>query len=298
MTEPRPSTIDPSGAGEPGVSVDPDALIDAAIEAGRVIAQLYAEGCGVETKDDGSLCTDADRRAEAIILERLQRLYPAIPVIAEEAVSAGHAPPTPGPFFLVDPLDGTAEFVERNGEFTVNIALIANERPVLGVVHAPVPGETFWGFSPETGTRGTHGRLTHGQYADGSAAWMRGADGSRRPIQCRSWPAEPVAVVSRRRTNERTSTFLRERGIERTRACGSSLKFCGVAMGRADCYPRFGPTMEWDTAAGHAVLLGAGGLVADLNDQDLSYNKRGRTGRRDFLNENFVAWSGSDGRGR
>ena len=291
MTEPRPSTIDPSTIGpsetdpsgtvDPDNSVDPTALIDVAIEAGRVIARLYAEGCGVETKGDGSPCTEADRQAEAIILDRLGTLYPAIPVIAEEAVSAGHAPPTPGPFFLVDPLDGTAEFVERIGEFTVNIALIANERPMLGVVHAPMTGETFWGVAPSGVANAPRDR--HG-------AWMRTADGHVRAIETRPWPDDPVAAVSRRRAGGDTEAFLARHDVRRTQACGSSLKFCLVASGRADCYPRFGPTMEWDTAAGHAVLFGAGGCVLDLEGGELRYNKRERTNQADFLNHGFVAW--------
>jgi 3'(2'), 5'-bisphosphate nucleotidase len=226
--------------------------------AGQAIMEIYGGDFTVETKDDLSPITAADRAAERIIEAGLSALTPGILIVGEEAFATGQAPTIQKdrPFWLVDPLDGTKEFVKRNGEFTVNIALIDAGRPVMGVVHAPAIGETYWasraGAFAETRTAPTH------------------AIKARRP------PREGlVALVSRSHPSPETQRYLATLNIKREMEAGSSLKFCLVAAGRADIYPRFGRTMEWDTAAGHAVLRFAGGSVTDVNGDELLYGKPG-----------------------
>jgi 3'(2'), 5'-bisphosphate nucleotidase len=244
-------------------------IVAAARRAGEAILAIYRTDFDVERKADDSPVTQADLDAERIILEVLRRLTPDIPVVAEEEVSAGRTPDVGDRFWLVDPLDGTREFLSRNGEFTVNIALIENQRPVLGVVHAPDKHLTFTGCLPDGATR-----------QDG--------DGPVRRITVRTPPAEGLTVVSSRRhgSAEEREHFLEGRKIASRITCGSSLKFCVVASGDADVYPRFGPTMEWDTAAGHAVLAAAGGCLTTPDGADFLYRKP------DFLNSNFIAWGG------
>jgi 3'(2'), 5'-bisphosphate nucleotidase len=205
-------------------------------DAGQVIMDIYATDFDVTRKGDDSPVTQADQRAEDVILAGLAQIAPGIPVVAEEAVAAGKIPEVGEYFFLVDPLDGTKEFISRNGEFTVNIALIRAGRPVLGLVYAPAIGRLFTG-------------------AAGVGAWLEDAQG-RRAIRCRAVPEAGRKVASR--TN-----------------AGSSLKLCLVAAGEADVYPRLGRTMEWDIAAGDAVLRAAGGKVTTLAGADLGYGKPG-----------------------
>ena len=242
------------------MSIDKQALAEAfcsiAERAGDEILRVYHGKFEVRDKADASPVTDADERAEQLILERLAEIAPDIPVVAEESVAAGHIPDiADGPFILVDPLDGTKEFVSRNGEFTVNIALIENNRPVLGVVHLPVLGETYW-------TTG-----------DGEA-W-RSRNGERTCIHCRAPGDALVAVASRSHSNPETDEYLSRFPIKERVSAGSSLKFCRIAEGRADIYPRIGRTMEWDIAAGHAVLAAAGGRVMTLDEVALAYGKPG-----------------------
>ena len=239
-------------------------LVDAAARAGACIMRHYQQGTAVELKADASPVTQADREAEAIILEALHRLFPAIPVVSEEDASDRGAA-VPSRFFLVDPLDGTKEFVGHNGEFTVNIALIEDAAPVLGVVLAPALGRLFAG-------------------AAGLGAFVEDAAG-RRAIACRRVPPEGLAVVASRSHGNAAALhdFLAPRKVASLATAGSSLKLCLVAAGQADLYPRFGRTMEWDIAAGHAVLLAAGGQVHDLDGQPLRYGKPG------FENPHFVA---------
>ena len=237
--------------------------------AGREILRVYDGEFEVRSKADASPVTDADERAERLILADLEEAAPSIPVVAEENVAAGNIPDIGGgAFLLVDPLDGTKEFVSRNGEFTVNIALIEGGRPVLGVVHLPVLGETYW------------------TSADGEA-WRQRA-GERDRIRCRTPGAELVAVASRSHSNPETDAYLARFPIKERISAGSSLKFCRIAEGAADIYPRIGRTMEWDIAAGHAVLAAAGGRVSTLDDIPLGYGKPG------FENPPFVA-RGLDG---
>jgi len=242
------------------MEIDKHALAEAfcaiAKRAGHEILSVYHGDFEVRDKADASPVTDADERAEQMILESLSRVAPDTPVVAEESVAAGRIPDIgEGPFLLVDPLDGTKEFVSRNGEFTVNIALIENGTPVLGVVHLPVLDETYW---------------TNG---DGEAWRDRGGEHAR--IHCRAPGDELVAVASRSHSNRETDEYLSRFPIKERISAGSSLKFCRIAEGVADIYPRIGRTMEWDIAAGHAVLAAAGGRVMTLDEAPLRYGKPG-----------------------
>ena len=251
--------------------IDPALILPAleavALLAGDAIMEIYRTGFAVERKDDDSPVTEADRRAEAIILPILAELFPGIPAVAEEEASAGRIPEIgDGPFWLIDPLDGTKEFIKRNGEFTVNIGLVAEGVPRAGVVFAPALSMLWSGAGP-----GTAGRV--------------GADGVRHPIQARPIPAQaPVVLGSRSHANaEAMAQFLAPLTDPVIEQAGSSIKFCRIAEGVADYYPRFGPTSEWDTAAGHAVLAAAGGRVEAIGAGMLGYGKPG------FLNPPFVA---------
>jgi 3'(2'), 5'-bisphosphate nucleotidase len=238
----------------------------AALAAGAAIMEIYAEPCAVEQKADASPVTEADHRAEAIIVERLRRAAPDIPVVAEELAAAGHLPAAAPPrFWLVDPLDGTKEFIRRNGEFTVNIALVEGGRPVLGVVHAPAQDVTYW--------------------AGAGAAWrQRGAAAPER-IAARVAPElGKIVIHSRSHSDERSLADYIGQCLEaERRICGSSIKFCLLAAGEADVYPRFGRTMEWDTAAGQAILEASGGAVRLMDGAPLRYGKPG------FENPDFIA---------
>ena len=250
-------------------------LVAASVAAGREIMAVYADpahACAV--KADSSPVTEADTRAEAVILRALREAFPTIPVVAEEEASEGRLPPTLDRFFLVDPLDGTREFINRNGEFTVNIALIENGVPVLGVVYAPAIGDIFTGS--RSGAR--RGRVTGGVV------------GPLSPISTRPAPRHLVAVGSRSHGSDETARWLERFDVDRFVSSGSSLKFCLVAAGEADIYPRFGRTMEWDTAAGDAVLRAAGGIVTDPEGRPLRYNKRNQDADVDFANGHFIAY--------
>ncbi len=240
-------------------------IVTIAEQAGAAIMKIYEAGITVETKADNSPVTAADNVGEAIILEALRELTPDIPIVAEESVAAGDIPEVGDrPFWLVDPLDGTREFISRNGEFTVNIALIEGRQPLVGVVFAPAIETMWWG-------------------AQGHGASMR-KSGEVKAIEVRTAPEKGgVAVASRSHRDDQTNSWLTAQGIDETIAVGSSLKFCVVAEGRADYYPRFGPTMEWDVAAGHAVLRAAGGRVTTVEGEPFLYKKP------DFRNSGFIA---------
>ena len=248
-----------------------DAALRLALDAGRTIMAFYRDGTPVETKADRSPVTEADRAADRIVVAGLSAADPQIPVISEESTADdGLAAPPGGRFWLVDPLDGTREFIARTGEFTVNIALIEDGRPVLGVLHAPVQRETY--------------------VADGLGQAVRiVGNGSPQPICARAAPDEgPAVVASRLHRDAETDAYIARLRPARTESAGSALKFGLLARGEADVYPRFGRTMEWDTAAGHAILTAAGGHVRDLNGRELRYGKAG------FVNPPFVA-CGVDG---
>ncbi|MEK9968815.1 MAG: 3'(2'),5'-bisphosphate nucleotidase CysQ [Ferrovibrio sp.] len=221
-----------------------NALLPLAREAGAAIMAIYATPFTSRSKDDRSPVTDADDAAETIILAGLRKLTPEIPVVAEELAARGEAPQvTDGAFWLVDPLDGTREFIERNGEFTVNIALVENGRPVLGVVLAPAL-EIAWLGSPAGAQR--FDRL----HPDGAA------------IRARPVPkVAPLVLVSRNHREPAVDAWLKQQMGPETKTVGSSLKFCQIAEGAGDFYPRFAAISEWDTAAGQAVLEAAGGAV-------------------------------------
>lgn len=241
----------------------------ATVDAGRVVMDVYATAFAVEVKDDLSPVTEADSRAEALLLPRLAALLPGVPVVAEEAVSRDGAPAVGAEFLLVDPVDGTREFVRRNGDFTVNVALVRDGVPVVGAVYAPARERLWVG-----GTGAATGRVVPG-----------GDPGELTPATTRPYPPEGlVAVASRSHLDERTRAFLDRLRPAGTTTAGSSLKFCLLATGEADVYPRFGPTMEWDTAAGDAVLRAAGGTVLDAAGEVLGYGKSG------LRNGPFVAW--------
>ena len=244
-------------------------IVALADRAGAVILEHYQGDVAVRAKADASPVTAADEAAEAVILARLAELTPEIPVVAEETVAAGHVPEIgDGPFWLVDPLDGTKEFLSRNGEFSVNIALIEGREPILGVVLAPARDQAWWG-------------------ARGRGATARDADGGTHAISVRKAPAGGlVAIASRSHRDAETQAFLDQAGVGKCISAGSSLKFCLVAEGKADLYPRFGRTMEWDVAAGHAVLAAAGGRVTTRDGAPLLYRKPG------FENPPFIARGG------
>lgn len=237
----------------------------AAQAAAQAILEIYHTSFAVRAKADASPVTEADERAETIIVAALAKLAPEIPVVAEEMASRGEAVPAER-FWLVDPLDGTREFVAKNGEFTTNIGLIEGQHPLLGVVHLPVANITYAGAGLGTATRQEHG-------------------------------AAPVAIVARcipdrgaivahsrsHANNTKLTEYLARLREPQTRIAGSAAKFCFIAEGSADFYPRFGPTMEWDTAAGHAVLEAAGGSVTGFDGAPLVYAKP------DFRNPEFLA---------
>ncbi|MEM7289192.1 MAG: 3'(2'),5'-bisphosphate nucleotidase CysQ [Pseudomonadota bacterium] len=237
------------------------ALVPVALKAGDVIMDIHARGVAADQKIDGSPVTEADQAAERIILKALQETAPNITVVSEENASS-HLITAPECFFLVDPLDGTKEFLKADGKgaFTVNIALIEAGVPVLGIVHAPALGRTFTGSQTE------------------------GAHENNQPISVRQLPnTGAVAVASASHRDAETDQWLLDHKISQTVSIGSSLKFCLVAAGEADVYPRFGPTMEWDTAAGDAVLRAAGGQVFDRDGTPFRY------GKTNYRNGAFVA---------
>ncbi len=250
-------------------------LIPLARQAGAVILPLYQNPGQVTYKADESPVTVADQRAEAVILPGLETLTPGVPIVAEEAVAAGSTPDiSGGTFWLVDPLDGTKEFIAQRSDFTVNIALIVDGQPVIGLVYAPPLGEIYVALSP-------------------SEAVLITGGGDETPLKTRALPADGVNVVaSRSHTDDsRMQAYLEHFQVAGYSPRGSSLKFCEIARGAADLYPRFGPTSEWDTAAGQAVLVAAGGKVVTLDGQPLSYGRGGPD--LGWLNPAFIAAAGA-----
>lgn len=247
-----------------------EALSATAIRAGQAIMEVYVSPFAVTHKDDRSPVTEADGLAEMIIIADLALATPHIPVVAEESVAAGHIPDIgQGPFWLVDPLDGTKEFIKRNGEFTVNIGLIVDRKPIFGVVFAPALDEMWIGWQ----SRGV------------SEAW-HWQHNKKTALRVRPVPAEGVTVLASRSHADgpELDEFLAGYKVASVSNAGSSLKFCRLAEGAADLYPRLKPTCEWDTAAAHAVLSAAGGHMTLLDGSPFLYGKAG------FLNPSFVAW--------
>lgn len=240
----------------------------AAREAGEAILAIVRRGYEVEHKPDSSPVTEADRAAELIILAALAKAAPGVPVIAEEEVAAGRIPAHGDTYFLVDPLDGTKEFVRGGDDYTVNIGLIVGGAPRLGAVFAPATGRLHAGLV-------------------GSGAWLEEPGRERLAIRTRQPGAAKIAVASKSHLTQSTVDYLAAAvDVCEHVSVGSSLKFCILAEGRADIYPRLSPTSEWDTAAGHAVLLAAGGRVDGLDGGPLQYGKTA------FLNRGFVATGG------
>jgi 3'(2'), 5'-bisphosphate nucleotidase len=246
-----------------------ECVIEIARTAGGAILEIYATEFAVRGKTDASPVTEADEKAEAIIQTGLERCAPGIPIVSEEAASAGRIPEIAPRFWLVDPMDGTKEFIGRSGEFTVNIALIEQRRPVLGVVYAPALDRLYAGV-------------------EGMGAFVE-RKGVRSSIHCRACSERGLTVVASRSHGDVAAldAFLANRSVASIINAGSSLKLCLVAAGEADLYPRLGRTMEWDIAAGHAVVNAAGGRVTSLGGADLEYGKPG------FENPHFVV-SGAD----
>jgi 3'(2'), 5'-bisphosphate nucleotidase len=247
-------------------------MILAALAAGDEIERIYAEGCAAEEKLDGSPVTIADRHAELLILEHLTAAYPDIPILAEEEACAGRIPELGHRFFCVDPLDGTKGFVGRTGEFTVNIALVEQGAASAGVIYAPEPRLLYYG-------------------ARGQGAFRVRHKEEPEPIRARPRPADGLTGVGSR-NHAAPGTEARNAGLGVTDylPSGSSLKFCRLAEGAADVYPRYGRTMEWDTAAGQAILEAAGGRVMALDrDTETGTLRYGKV-EDGFANPNFIAW--------
>lgn len=251
------------------------ALIAAAKGAARIILDGFGGTLDHETKRDASPVTESDRAAERLIVRALKAAFPDIPIVAEEEIAEGHMPPDLGHrFFLVDPLDGTREFVAGLPDFTVNIGLVENGVPTCGVILAPAFGELYLGSA--------HGafkarQLRNGDWTDWEA------------ISARARPARPLALASRSHRTPATNGYLADLSLEAVIPVGSSLKFCRIAEGAADLYPCFGRTMEWDIAAGHALLSAAGGKVEQIGGGEIEYGQRGRADMPDFANPHFLA---------
>ncbi|WP_339799021.1 3'(2'),5'-bisphosphate nucleotidase CysQ [uncultured Marinobacter sp.] len=233
--------------------------------AGKQVMEIYQTDFEVHTKEDSSPITAADMASHHVIVDGLTALTTDIPILSEESANAPWAQRRNwSRFWLVDPIDGTKDFTNRTGEFTVNIALIENGEPLLGVVTAPALNEAYWGIV-------------------GEGAWKRDPDGNIRQLTVTEPPAEKRVVASKNHLNDETREFIEALGAHVLVQAGSSLKFCRIAEGAADIYPRLGPTCEWDTGAAHAVLTAAGGKITQMDGTPLVY------GKEDVLNPFFVA---------
>ncbi|PHR59231.1 MAG: 3'(2'),5'-bisphosphate nucleotidase [Robiginitomaculum sp.] len=257
-----------------------EALISSVLAAGRVILEIRENGFTAEVKSDGSPVTEADRQAEQILLQTLAEQFVDIPVIAEEQVAAGILPEPGDLFFLVDALDGTKEFVRGGCDFTVNIGLIEQGIPVFGIVYAPADGRIFVGAGANDAWQARiNCREKNGNLKDKKLLQVMVAD-----------PQNLRAVASKSHRDEQTNDWLREHNIRDVVSAGSSIKFCLLATAEADIYPRFGPTCEWDTAAGHAVLQCAGGQVTRIDGSAFLYGKAEQ--EKPYLNPGFIARAG------
>jgi 3'(2'), 5'-bisphosphate nucleotidase len=255
-----------------------DALLPAVLAAGRIEMRHFAAGVAVAFKPDASPVTAADTEAEAVLLDGLWRAARGVPVIAEESATLGVAPACGASYFLVDPLDGTREFAKRRQEFTINIGLVVGEAPAFGLIYAPALQALYV-------TLGT-GRAVETRIAP-DAEGLSLTDCTLAEIRTREPdPGALVALESRSHRTEETDSFLARYRVAHVKYAGSSLKFCLIARGEADFYARLGPTREWDTAAGHAILSAAGGTVTTVDGAPLQYSKS----EQGFLNPHFEAW--------
>lgn len=248
------------------MKIDLEKVCEIARDAGRAIMAVYDGEIEVEMKEDKSPLTAADKAAHEVIVTGLQNAYPNIPILSEEGADIPYAQRKNWQrFWMVDPLDGTKEFIKRNGEFTVNIALIEGQSPVAGVVYVPAQGKMYWGEK-------------------GRGAWVQESERDACQISARKSDHKKglTVVMSRSHPSPELEAYLKDIKVAEALPVGSSLKLCVVAEGRADFYPRLGPTMEWDTAAGHAVVEGAGGTVATPEGPALGYNKE------NLLNPYFI----------
>ena len=275
MSAPRHTTQEPHGAGTDfDLALAASVLTDAAARAGAAIMRFYHQGAKVRLKDDASPVTEADKASEGIVIDALQRLAPGIPIVSEE-IAGDRSADLGRRFFLVDPLDGTKEFIEKRSDFTVNIALVEDGMPSFGLVYAPA--RALLATTPARG-RAIEVKVEPSDEGADLAA-----------LDCRTLhvrtpsPDGLVAVVSRSHLDPVTESFLAKLKIAGRSDAGSALKFLEVARGVADVYPRFGPTMEWDTAAGDAVLRAAGGEVTTTQGEPFLYVKPG------FRNPGFIA---------
>ena len=240
-------------------------IIPITIAAGNEILEIYKNNVVISYKDDGSPVTNADKNAEKIILNELKNLFPDIKIVSEENSESHNIQPSKT-FFLVDPIDGTKEFLRKDGKgaFTVNIALIHEGHPILGIVNAPALGRLFYGSIQDGAEEVSNEKL--------------------KKIVVRDIPNDgALALASRSHSDQKTLDWLAKNNISKTMSTGSSVKFCLIAAGEADVYPRFGATMEWDTAAGDAVLRAAGGRVVGLDGKDFKY------GKNKYKNDPFIA---------
>jgi 3'(2'), 5'-bisphosphate nucleotidase len=273
--------LGPLTTARPGLSYDQiaEVLAEVALQAGPAIMQVYKRpDPGARMKRDRSPVCEADEVSEHVILDALAVRLPQWRAVAEESASRGVLPVCGRGFLLVDPLDGTKEFLERNGEFTVNIALVVDQTPRAGAVYAPALGKLWFG-----GDRAFSCDVQPGGALPGPE--------KRRQLHARPVPADQiVALTSRSHLDDNTEGLLSSLPVRERRAIGSSMKFCLIAEGLADLYPRFGRTMEWDVAAGDAVLRAAGGRVLGPDGQELCYGKNSA----DYCNEAFVAWGQID----
>jgi 3'(2'), 5'-bisphosphate nucleotidase len=252
------------------------ALLPAVLQAGRTEMAHFEAGVAVERKADKSPVTVADREAEAIVVEALARIAPDIPVIAEEAVSAGAAPPVADRYFLVDALDGTRWFVKGSPEFSINVGLVVNGSPVYGMIYGPAIGRLYLTRTPE-----------RAEWAPAPPALSLDVDDLLfLPLGTREPDMQNLVAFNSRSGTGRTSGLLNDLAVKDARPYGSSLKFCLIAAGEGDFYARLGDTNEWDTAAGQAILESAGGIVTTLDGERLVYGRSGSA----YRNPNFVAW--------
>lgn len=253
-----------------------DTLARIALDAGALIMDVYATDFDVDRKDDSSPVTEADEKAETLILAALAKADPDLPVIAEESVAAGNIPEHGNRFALVDPLDGTKEFINKRGEFTVNIGIIENGVPVMGVVYAPALSRLFVADS----------RFSAWQ-ANAEPGGALPAAKDRTQLRIRRAPVGGItAIASKSHRSDETNAFLETQNVGDIISAGSSLKFCLIAAGEADLYPRHGRTMEWDTAAGQAVAEAAGARVTETDGSPLLYGKTARG----YDNPHFIVW--------
>lgn len=260
-----------------------EALLPSVLAAGAETMRYFRTGVETEIKADGSPVTLADQAAEEILLQALSQAAPGVPVVAEESMSAGRVPILDDTFFLVDPLDGTREFINRRSEFTINIGLIKDKRPTFGIIFAPALSKLYLTLADDHA-------ISAPLDPDAETCSLSGLNAERMQTRTADVETGMTIVASRSHGSDALEKWLTDVNVGDRANIGSSLKFCLVAAGMADVYPRFGPTMEWDTAAGHAIAAAAGGMVTQTDGTPFLYGKL-NTG---FLNPSFIVWNRED----